>query len=34
MTPERVSERLAELDDRFDRNRYYAALEYVHDDGR
>ncbi len=34
MTPERVSERLVELDDRFDRDRYYAALEYVHDDGR
>ena len=34
MTPERVRERMRQLDERFDRNRYYRALEYVHDDGR
>jgi len=34
MTPERISERIAAREDRFDRDRYYAALQYVHDDGR
>ncbi|WEL21884.1 Uncharacterized protein HBNXHr_1828 [Halorhabdus sp. BNX81] len=34
MTPERISESIAASEDRFDRDRYYAALRYVHDDGR
>lgn len=34
MTPERVSERLEQLEQRVDREQYYRALEYVHDDGR
>jgi len=34
MTPERISERIAAREERFDRDRYYAALQYVHDDGR
>ena len=33
MTPERVRERLAEIEDHFDRDQYYSALRYVHDDG-
>lgn len=34
MTPKRVRERLEELEHRIDREQYYRALEYVHDDGR
>ena len=34
MTPERVSERLRQLEERVSRDEYYRALEYVHDDGR
>lgn len=34
MTPERVRERMKQLGERIDREQYYRALEYVHDDGR
>jgi len=34
MTPDRVRERLKQLEGRVDRDDYYRALEYVHDDGR
>lgn len=34
MTPERVRERLSEIENRFDRERFYEALEYIHDDGQ
>ena len=32
MTPDRVRERLKQLEERVDRDQYYRALEYVHDD--
>jgi hypothetical protein len=34
MTPTRVRERLEQLEGRVERDDYYRALEYVHDDGR
>lgn len=34
VTPEWVSERLKQLEERVNRDTYYRALEYVHDDGR
>jgi|AntDeeMinimDraft_4_1070355.scaffolds.fasta_scaffold24349_2 hypothetical protein len=34
MMPTRVRERLKQLEGRVERDEYYRALEYVHDDGR
>jgi hypothetical protein len=34
MTPERIKERLSDIGEKFDRDEFYSALEYVHDDGR
>lgn len=34
MTPTKIKERLEEAGDRVDREQFFSALEYVHDDGR
>lgn len=34
MTPTKIRERLEEAEGEFDVEKYYGALQYVHDDGR